>query len=469
MYRLENNVEWTNELKDAFKHNIVRATIQHGERAITENNYLKNLQIKECRYVPKAGFIGQAVAKMATINLIDKDKNINLENEEVEIKIGAEYNGNTYYINYGKFIVNLAPENDQTTDTMKLIAYDYMIKFNKNYEDRVPYPCKLKDLLTDVCSQAGVELGTQHFTNENFQVTDNQFEGKTLREVLKNIAKCAFSWARIGQDNKLYLDFEVKTQVDERLGVRDYKQEGYKTANEYYGAINVVTYGDSDIQGQEESKPDMEDILLHGEKEIVINDNYFAYTTPKRRELIQGGTHLWGLKYMPIQELKMIGLIYLDSNDIIEVEDLNGNKIKSYVFSHIIDYNGVISDQISTESESENEQIYENKNAAVNQNSKTEVSVDRANKRIQSISSQIGDRSEKTTTITQDIDGIDSRVTQAENIYAEVTGQGELETEPASPVNIAYLEIKGNKEYQDASLFTGDTYAGDSYSNGGLI
>ena len=469
MYKLENNVEWTTQLKNAFKHNVIRATIVHGNETITESNYLKNLQIKECRYVPNAGFIGQAVARMATINLIDHDKILNLENEEIEIKIGAEYNNNTYYINYGTFIVNPAPENDETTDTIKLIAYDYMIKFNPIYEDRVQYPCSLKTLLLDICSQAGVVLGTEHFTNENFIVENNQFEGKTLREVLQNIAKCAFSWARIGQDNKLYLDFEVKTTVDESIGTTDYKQEGYKKANEYFGGINIVTYGDSDIQGQEESVKDLPDIVLHGEKEFVIRDNYFAYTQNKRNELIQGGTHLFGLKYMPVQELKMIGLIYLESNDIIEIEDLDGNKVKTYVFSHIINYNGISSDEILNESDSDNQQTYENRNAEVVQNAKTEVMVDRANKVITSVVSQIGDRSEKTTTITQDIDGIDSRVTQAENIYAEVTGQGELETELASPVNIAYLEIKGNKEYADASLFAGDTYAGDSYSNGGLI
>ena len=31
MYKLENNVEWTNDLKDAFKHNINRAKIVYDK------------------------------------------------------------------------------------------------------------------------------------------------------------------------------------------------------------------------------------------------------------------------------------------------------------------------------------------------------------------------------------------------------------------------------------------------------
>ena len=89
-------------------------------------------------------------------------------------------------------------------------------------------------MLLDICSQAGVELGSTTFENEDFEVEDNQFEGKQLRDVLQHIAKCAFSWARIGQDNKLYLDFEVNNNIDETITIDDYKMDAFKKANEYF-------------------------------------------------------------------------------------------------------------------------------------------------------------------------------------------------------------------------------------------
>ena len=197
MYKLENNVQWTDALKNAFKHNVTRAKIIYDNTEINYDNGLKEIILEDSVYVPDLGFIGQATSKKVTLTLLDNEQTTNLENKEFELYIGADYNDNTYYINYGKFIVNEPPENDSTNGTIKVIAYDYMIKFNKLYEDQVTYPLTLKNYLQNICNQAGVQLGTQSFANDSFFVTDNQFEGKTLREVLKHIGKCAFSWVRV--------------------------------------------------------------------------------------------------------------------------------------------------------------------------------------------------------------------------------------------------------------------------------
>ena len=447
MYKLENDVEWTEELKDAFKHGVTRGKITFDNTEINYDNGLKDIEIQDAKYVPKMGFIGQATSRKATINLIDKFQDINLENKEIEIFIGADYNGSTYYINYGKFIVNGSPQNDSTNNTIKIIAYDYMMKFNKDYIDTMPYPCTLKQLLESVCEKAGVELGTQTFANDTFSVTDNQFDGKTLREILQNIAKCAFSWARIGQDNKLYLDFDIIPETTEVITIDDYMQDNYKKANEYYGPVNRVTYAETNITGQEESVPeeDSEDIIQNGLKELVIYDNLFAYTTEKRHALIQAGERLLGLEYMPIQDLKCVGLIYLDCNDAIEVYDEQGNSITSRLFSHIIRYNGAVNDNIATEASSNNEQIYKNKNSPILQNNRIEIVVDRATKQITSIVEEIGDRSQKTTTITQDIDGIESAVQDIEDLTNVVSGIKSVSITDAYPNNdILELHIYGN-------------------------
>ena len=377
---------------------------------INYDNGIKEIVIEDSVYVPDLGFIGQATAKKATLILLDNEQTTNLENKEFDIYIGADYNNQTYYINYGTFIVNEPPENDSTNGTIKIIAYDYMIKFNKKYEDQITYPCTLRDYLMNICNQAGVELGSEEFVNENFIVENNQFEGKQLREVLKHIAKCAFSWARIDQDNKLYLDFDVNDSVAETLTINDYKLDGFKKANEYYGAINKVTYGESNITGQEESVQDDADIALNGVKELVINDNYFAYTTAKRNELIQAGTVLFGLTYMPVSKLDLIGTIYLNCKDKIQISDENNNIITTRVFSHTIKYNGIIKDTIETNGTSSNQQTYQNPNTPTENTSQTEIMVDRANKRIDSLVMDIYDEDgiiqKNFTEIYQDINNV---------------------------------------------------------------
>ena len=486
MYKIENNVQWTTELKEAFKHNITRAQILYkpneelltelseelltedgfiimtSNNSFSENNHIVRIEIEDDKFVPDVGFIGQAIAKKVNITLLNINERINLENKEITIKIGADYNGKTYYINYGNYIVNAPPENDDTNGQVKLQAYDYMIKFNQPYVDRVHYPCTLKTLLIDICNQAGIELATQEFSNYDFVVENNQFEGKQLREVLQNIAKCAFSWARIGQDNKLYLDFEVDDTTTETITKEEYKQNSFKIANEYYGKINKVTYADTDIQGIEEYIKDDVSIGINGEREFIIYNNLFAYTRTKRAELIRKGYHLFGLQYMPIQQMDMIGLIYLDCNDIIELRDTRGYSYISRVFNHKIIYNGITNDSVETEASSVTEETYKNFNNEVAYNSKIDLSVDRANKRITSLIEQVDDISSKSSSITQELDSINQKIQSSANYKRSITSQNILITEQdTAPTRIYRFVINGGKEYNNY-LYSGDDEISDT-------
>lgn len=478
MYNLENGEPWTQELKDAFKKGITHASVVYNSEDFNEDNYLKEAELNDTRYVPNVGIIGQAVAKMLTIKMVnDESSNLNFENADIQFKIGAEYDNNIYYINYGNFIVNEPPENDDTNGTVKFVAYDYMIKFNKPYEDRVTYPCTMKNLLLDICSQAGVSLGSVTFANENFMVENNQFEGKQLRDVLQHIAKSAYSWARIGQDNQLYLDFEVNDTPTETITLDDYKMDAFKKANEFYGPINKVTIADSDIKGQEISVQDDVSIAENGLKEIIIYDNYFAYTTTKRQQLIQEGNRLFGLKYIPIQQLDMIGLVYLDSNDIIEIEDSSENTISTRIFSHIIKYNGAVSDSVETTGESDNEQTYANTNNSVFQNSRTEIMVDRANKRIQSVVEEVGEQNQKIAVVTQTVNELNSKISDIADItVSQETNTGRLEfsnINQSEPIRIEIHPISQNitklypmNEYTGAS---GIFPSANKYMSGRLL
>lgn len=414
MYRLENGVEWTEGLKTAFKQNVKRAKVICGNIEINEENYLSNLVIEEQRYISDYGFVGTATARKLELNFLDSAGNINLENQELTVKIGAEYNGQTYYINYGNFMVDKAPERDETSGKVRVVAYDYMKRFDKPYESSVTYPCTLLQVLQDVCTQANVVLGTTDFANNDFIVENNQFEGYTLRQVLQNIGKCAFSWARIGQDNRLYLDFSLVADNTETLTRDDYYYDKFKKAMEYYGPVNQVTYADSDIEGQEEMVQDQASITENGLKELVIYNNLFAYTVEKRTALIQAGTRLFGLRYMPIKQLDMKGLIYLDSRDVINIEISDGQTFTSRVFNHTIEYNGSTNDSIVTEGTSNNEEAYKNTATNIYQDEQTRLRVNKAEKNIDSLVSDMYEEDglvhENFTQIYQDIDNISQSV-----------------------------------------------------------
>ena len=482
MFKLENDTAWTEDLKNAFKHgithcqiNIKSNTTEEQESVINTPDFDENTKLVDAeliinRNTPNVGFIGSTVAKKLTVNLQSIDDDIpNMENQEIDFRIGADYNGDTYFINYGNFIVDKAPKNDDTNGKVSFTAYDYMIKFNKPYNPGTIFPCTLYNMLVELCTQAGVTLGSLSITNGNFMVENNQFKEKSCREVLQYIGQCAFSWAYIGQDNKLYLDFTVKDEEDvvDTITKNEYYSNKFKMANEYYGPIDKVTYGQMDIQGQEESYPSNETVAQH---ELIIYDNLFAYTTAKRHELIQAGSVLIGLKYMPIQELELCGLVYLDNNDYVEVQDMDGNSYYTYVLNHTIRYNGAVGDTIASEAQSLNEQAYFNTKSVGNQ--RTEIIVDRANGEINLIAEKTTDLTNpdslasQTAALTVRVGNIESAIsdigditTSGDSQEAVVTLEGINESEPVTlqvhpnSVSIEYLHPRATGLYPSSTLY----------------
>lgn len=480
MYKLENNVAWTNNLIEAFKHGTTRCQVylaggflitESGSYLTTENNLqlgaatqmynednrLVNATMEDFRYVPNVGLFGQATARKLEVNLKSIDETIDLENKEFEFKIGADYNGSTYYINYGKFIVNEAPENDDTNGNVKIVAYDYMIKFNKPFNPpNNLFPCTMLRLFQYVCEQAGVEAGSQSFANSSFTVSDNQFEGMQLRDVLKHIAKSAFSWARIGQDNKCYLDLYANPSVahTEVLTNEEYKVDAFKKANKYFGPVNKVTFGDTDIEGQEESVEDTQSIAQNGLREIKINDNYFAYTPEKRNALIQAGTRLFGLKYIPIQQMELIGLVYLDCTDLLQIFDMENNEYQSRLWNHTITYAGYVSDKITTESTSLNEEEYK-PTYSNTETSYLAIVVDRNKKQISAVVQEVSDLEQSTASLVLNKDSILSTVTYVNNNKTNINKISTIE-QKADNILLEVKTIANENLLLNSNFATGD-------------
>lgn len=91
------------------------------------------------------------------------------------------------------------------------------------------------------------------FTNNDFSIENNQFdEGTLCRDVIKNIAKIGYTWARVGVDNKLYLDFTPKTSsdVDEYNKINTDQYYNEESQLEEYGPVNKVLLGLSNVEGE---------------------------------------------------------------------------------------------------------------------------------------------------------------------------------------------------------------------------
>ena len=123
----------------------------------------------------------------------------NENTEEILIK----YMSNDYaYLIIDKFTY----DENGSIPKVKLTLVDKMMKANFNYDASGLVPCTVKDILLDICSKMGVELGTTTFDNEDVYVDyyDNTLLG---RDYISYISELAGGFARIENDGKLYIRY----------------------------------------------------------------------------------------------------------------------------------------------------------------------------------------------------------------------------------------------------------------------
>ena len=310
---------------------------------ITESDNLVDFTIEDNCYVNDK-FIGTTVAKKITVNILNPNNEINLENKEIQAYAGMMINGVNQEVPFGTFIIE-KPDNEAVKEKTSFIGYDYMIKFNILYKDQVTYPCAVKVLFQNICTQVGLVAGNIDFVNCDYMILGNPFtNNEDCRTVLSNIAQLAGGFAKIGRDNKVYIKtiknisdlLEVKEvhvmavkdlhvlpvkmssstreNADETIDGNNYFEDFAK--NNMWGELNSLVLGISSIEGENTALDDTDSINKKGLTEIQINDNYFLIDQTEREKVI---TPLWNalkrIKYLPFKA-QYYGYPYSDSGDI---------------------------------------------------------------------------------------------------------------------------------------------------------
>ena len=408
------------EVSDKFKEYCQRhqrffkeATISYDDngvtRTITAENIIK-LEISATPYIDYQ-IIGQAPGKKIHINL--KGKDYDLTNKEISVTTTMIYDDNTTEtLTLGNYIVSSDYES-QVKDQCSFTGYDYMIKFDQQYSDEgLEYPCTLQDVLNDMCQKLGIEVYSTNITNSKLEVTGNNFDDSaTYRDVLRQIAQASGTFAYIDRYNKLHIDnlnkpgpiggtilqfklqgtlqidgntieSNVATELTPGYYMKDFK------SSRIYGPVNRVQLTQTDIEDAT-YRENQESIRQNGIQTITINDNYFLGTIEAREYAIK---NLWGvlggLTYIPFSAT-YLGFPYLEMGDVIEVEQLDGTKVESYIFNYTFTYDGGYMGTLETPTITRTQEQYPT-NSIDSKVSKIGVSVDRANAEIEAVVEDVG-------------------------------------------------------------------------------
>ena len=401
------------------------ATITYDDNGTTKtisSDKIIKIEISATPYIDYQ-LIGQAPAKKIHINLYGTD--YDLTNKEISVTTTMYYDDETNEtLNLGSYIISSDYES-QVKDQCSYTGYDYMIKFDTTYSDEgLEYPCTLQDVLNNICEQNDIELYSTNITNGDLIVNGNNFDGSfTYRDVIKQIAQCSGTFAYIDRLNKLHIDnlskmgktggtilqfpLQGTLQIDDNAteNVKDEITPSYYLADfkssRLYGPVNKVQITMTDVDDAT-YKQDSQNISQNGIQTITINDNFFLGTIDAREHAIKGlWTSLYGIKYIPFSST-YLGFPYLEMGDLIEVEQLDGTTIESYVFNYTFVYNGGYMGSLETPTITRTQETYPT-NSIEAKMGKFGFEVDRANKEVRAVAEDLsGVQAELTLKIDKD-------------------------------------------------------------------
>ena len=386
---------------------------------------------EDYRYVDTATIcIGQFVAREISGTIVTTNLTTPMENKEIKVEMGVKTNNTTTYYSLGNFLITL-PENDDVDDTLDFEAMDYTKKFNQEFDaSDLTFPCTTLQLAQYCCNKCGVELATTTFTNSTFIVPNNQYEtGDTYRKVMQDIGKLAYSWIRIGWDNKCYIDFSVpSTTIEDDNKITTHNYYDLTVQNEKFGPVNRVVIGMTDVEGENAYVEDGDSIAANGLCELQIMDCNITYTPELRQQAITGASRLFGLTFLPV-EINTTGHPWLLGNELIEIEKTDGTKITTIPFDRTIEYAGHIKTKLVASADTKTETEYKNPGTLETAVKQTRITVDKQNQTITQVVENVSQYDERITQVEQDVDSISQKVSQITDLTREVTNVGSVTTE----------------------------------------
>ena len=474
---------------DTIKQAYEQSTTQYDKIVLDDKEYvISNADYGDDCY-DKGNIFGTAIARSLDFEI---DSSIDLEKKEFKYLTGIKTSVGIEWIDLGTFITQTIDPNE-TTGINKVNAMDYMLKSNVTYKSNLDYSSNnitMLQVLQEACQQAGLSLATTDFDNRNFIVDSNQFEENVLiRQVIQAVAQMSGTFAKIKNDDKLYLITPKKKGLTveqvHKMFVKDLNKlsvnkligvaSGAKIKKDDYSElvckrnthpINLVSLGMSDVEGENVVMRDEDSIAEDGENSLVINDNPFAYTKAKRKQLITALFNtVKGFEYTSF-EINGQGKPFLETGDELLVVDKDNTFLSSFLFRFNCKSPNGLDSEMSAPSLTKATVEYQNIASAEQIAKRTELIVNKQDQTITGIIEQQTETENKLTKVEQDVDGIRQTVEATIDYRRNICGTTEIHLENAGKQEILNLEIAGNKTYP-TNLYPGENLFSSisSYAN----
>lgn len=325
----------------------------------------------------------------------------------------------------GYFTIQKPIEDDEFK--VKIKATDYMKKFEDNKYDgsNLNYPATMLQVLQDICTKIGVELGSTSFLNADKQIAvyDNTV---TARTYIGYIAEQAGGFAVIGRDRKLY----IKTFGEDTADIDINLFGDFKWGDKF--SVSKVSYED----GTQNYKFGDETAST-----VYINQNNMYIVDSEQIENI----------YNQIKDFEVYsfeGETIIDpAYDIGDILIIDGKKV---IYQGELEYAGKfkanIKSKIQAKTEQESMQTKSNSSEKIR---RVQSEINQIDGKIEQLVEETSDQSQKLTKVEQTVDSISQKVSDVEDLTRTAEEIKTVTLENCIEGNLLELHIYGNNTVFD--------------------
>lgn len=373
-----------------------------------DSDYVREVKLDDSVFESDSFTLGSAIIQKVTLKL-DNSCLPCLPSEITNVRIDFILDiGNTQTETIPIGLYELGSDPDTSSDDYTILnLYDYMNRFDKEYNGKNIVPCTRYELLEDMCEYCGVELGSTEFLNSDIMVNtyDSTIKAKTY---LSFISERAGGFAKIGRDGKLYIksfsDVDViQVSGTDTASVNINSCDPLKTITKliYEDATNKWEFGNND------------GLVIY-----LSDENPFTITETEVNSIFNS---INGLSFQSV-DLKMWGDPAYDTGDIIEVLGMRSfiQKKWNYQYGFIGNYKSTLKESNSI---SNVEKISNKTNIRKIKSTLNEITGE-----IEIITEDVSDNKSNIAEIKLDLNNINLKVEEtSENLATNYLNKDEVE------------------------------------------
>lgn len=274
------------------------------------------------------GSFYQNSIKVVLVGILESLANDNKVRLEFAVKVGQAFE----WVNMGTFYVTEL-DRDRNSNRTSFTAVDASVYLGKNYAPTISFPNSLKNLVTDIANQCGVQVNFASMTHLA-DVSVKQPPSKyTCRQVISMVAQIHGGFARINRNDQLEVTRLMSSDIE--LSPSHYLLKGLtKNETTYRTDGIIVKIGENE-----------EDVLKAGTTtgSAVINLENPLMTQTLLNEMWRVVSII---SYYPFN-LKWRGIPNLEAGDWITIVDKQGTRYRVPNLSYKLSFKGGLSAESS--------------------------------------------------------------------------------------------------------------------------